>query len=225
MGADAIEGVAAPMPPSDVGRVTEVRYQYSPRFPEILEEAGCSLLVSTYQAGQLVAVGVANGELAFSFHGFDQAMGIAVGADRIAVGWQGPDLVAPGPLRARPQDRAGRPLRPVLAAALLDRHRRDPVPRDRLGNRRRDEPDLWIVNTLFSCLAGLDPRYSFVPRWRPPFVSQLAPQDRCHLNGLAMRDGTPGVRHRDGAAPTSRAGGARPQRQRPRARRALAARP
>src|SRR5690242_18502929 len=22
-----------------------------------------------------------------------------------------------------------------------------------------DEPDLWMVNTVFSCLAGLDPRY------------------------------------------------------------------
>jgi uncharacterized protein (TIGR03032 family) len=40
-------------------------------------------------------------------------------------------------------------------------------------------------------LAGLDRRYSFVPRWRPPFISQLAAQDRCHLNGLAMRRGSP----------------------------------
>ena len=48
-----------------------------------------------------------------------------------------------------------------------------------------------MVNTLFSCLAGLDHRYSFVPRWRPPFISGLAAQDRCHLNGLAMRDGSP----------------------------------
>jgi uncharacterized protein (TIGR03032 family) len=47
------------------------------------------------------------------------------------------------------------------------------------------------VNTLFSCLAGLDPRYSFVPRWRPPFISRLAAEDRCHLNGLAMRGGSP----------------------------------
>ena len=45
------------------------------------------------------------------------------------------------------------------------------------------------MNTLFSCLAGLDSRYSFVPRWRPPFISALAAEDRCHLNGLAMVDG------------------------------------
>ena len=51
--------------------------------------------------------------------------------------------------------------------------------------------ELWIVNTLFSCLATLDPRYSFVPRWRPQFISQVAPQDRCHLNGLALENGRP----------------------------------
>jgi uncharacterized protein (TIGR03032 family) len=51
--------------------------------------------------------------------------------------------------------------------------------------------NLWVVNTLFSCLVGLDPRYNFVPRWKPPFVSGLVAEDRCHLNGLAMRDGSP----------------------------------
>ena len=38
-----------------------------------------------------------------------------------------------------------------------------------------------MVNTLFSCLAALHPVYSFAPRWRPPFVSALRPEDRCHL--------------------------------------------
>jgi uncharacterized protein (TIGR03032 family) len=51
--------------------------------------------------------------------------------------------------------------------------------------------ELWVVNTRFSCLCTLDPRYSFVPRWRPAFVSALAPEDRCHLNGLGLRDGRP----------------------------------
>jgi uncharacterized protein (TIGR03032 family) len=51
--------------------------------------------------------------------------------------------------------------------------------------------ELWIVNTRFSCLCTLDPDYSFVPRWRPPFISALAPEDRCHLNGLAIVDGRP----------------------------------
>ncbi len=49
---------------------------------------------------------------------------------------------------------------------------------------------LWFVNTRFSCLATRSGLYNFVPRWKPPFVSALAPEDRCHLNGIALRDGT-----------------------------------
>ena len=48
-----------------------------------------------------------------------------------------------------------------------------------------------FVNTLFGCLATFSPRASFQPLWRPPFLSALVPEDRCHLNGLAMRDGRP----------------------------------
>ena len=51
--------------------------------------------------------------------------------------------------------------------------------------------DLWIVNTRFGCLCTLDSDHSFTPRWRPHFVSGLAPEDRCHLNGLAMVGGQP----------------------------------
>jgi uncharacterized protein (TIGR03032 family) len=51
--------------------------------------------------------------------------------------------------------------------------------------------ELWMVNTRFSCLCTLDPDYSFVPRWRPPFITALAWEDRCHLNGLAIVNGRP----------------------------------
>jgi uncharacterized protein (TIGR03032 family) len=51
--------------------------------------------------------------------------------------------------------------------------------------------DLWVINTRFCCLCTLDADHSFSPRWRPPFVTALAPEDRCHLNGLGMVDGRP----------------------------------
>src|SRR5262249_20533797 len=37
----------------------------------------------------------------------------------------------------------------------------------------------------------LDADYSFIPRWRPQFITALAAEDRCHLNGLAVVDGRP----------------------------------
>jgi uncharacterized protein (TIGR03032 family) len=59
------------------------------------------------------------------------------------------------------------------------------------GRGAGGEGELWFVNTRFSCLATLDSESSFVPRWRPPFVTELEPSDRCHLNGLGMVDGKP----------------------------------
>jgi uncharacterized protein (TIGR03032 family) len=53
------------------------------------------------------------------------------------------------------------------------------------------DDELWAVNTRFCCLCTLDANHSFHPRWRPPFVSALAAEDRCHLNGLGMVDGRP----------------------------------
>ncbi len=53
------------------------------------------------------------------------------------------------------------------------------------------EEGLWFVNSRFSCLSALSKDFSFVPRWQPPFISALVPEDRCHLNGLAMVDGKP----------------------------------
>ena len=31
--------------------------------------------------------------------------------------------------------------------------------------------------------------HSFAPVWKPGFISKIVAEDRCHLNGLAMRDG------------------------------------
>jgi uncharacterized protein (TIGR03032 family) len=51
--------------------------------------------------------------------------------------------------------------------------------------------DVLFVNTRFSCLATHDPDHSFAPVWRPKFITQLTPDDRCHLNGLCIVDGKP----------------------------------
>jgi uncharacterized protein (TIGR03032 family) len=48
-----------------------------------------------------------------------------------------------------------------------------------------------FVNTLFSCLATVSETHRFAPLWRPPFISKLAAEDRCHLNGVAMDGGEP----------------------------------
>jgi uncharacterized protein (TIGR03032 family) len=54
-----------------------------------------------------------------------------------------------------------------------------------------DKQQIIFANTLFSCLATVSDTHSFKPLWQPPFISKLAAEDRCHLNGLAVKDGKP----------------------------------
>lgn len=168
--------------------VREVRHEYTHTLPALLSQLGVSLLVSTYQAGKVVSVGVAQGELALSYHNFERAMGLAVQPDGIAVGaraqvWflkSAPDL-------AREVEPAGR-----HDACFLTRssHFTGEIQAHELA---WSGDELWLVNTAFCCLCTLDDRHSFVPRWRPPFISSLAAEDRCHLNGLAMAPGERGT--------------------------------
>jgi uncharacterized protein (TIGR03032 family) len=152
----------------------------------LLSQLGVSLLVSTYQAGKVVAIGVAHGELTLSYHNFERAMGLAVKHDAIAIAaraqiW----FMQAAPEIAAHLEPAGR-----YDACFLTRssHFTGEIQAHELA-WAGDE--LWLVNTAFGSLCTLDGRNSFVPRWRPPFLTALAADDRCHLNGLAVADGAP----------------------------------
>lgn len=48
-----------------------------------------------------------------------------------------------------------------------------------------------FVNTLFNCLSTISESKSFKPLWKPEFITKLAAEDRCHLNGLAAENNEP----------------------------------
>jgi uncharacterized protein (TIGR03032 family) len=166
--------------------VRDVRCTHSENLPELLSRLRISVLVSTYQTGHLVVVAVRQGRLVLTFYQFERAMGIAVKPGTIAVCtrkevWfarEAPDIAAK--LEPRGQYDACYLTRTAHFTGDIRAHEAAWV-----GN------EFWVVNTLFSCLCALHPRYSFAPRWRPPFVTALAPEDRCHLNGLAVVGGRP----------------------------------
>jgi uncharacterized protein (TIGR03032 family) len=163
-----------------------VQYEHSGNLPDLLQALRASVLLSTYQAGKLVVIGSDARKTAFSFHSFDQVMGIAVGRDRVAIGarrqihfLRAAHEVAPGLAPAGTFDGCFLTRTSITTGSI---HGHDLA----FGSE-----GLWVVNTLFSCLCTLDEEFNFVPRWRPPFISQLIDQDRCHLNGLALEDGKP----------------------------------
>jgi uncharacterized protein (TIGR03032 family) len=178
---DGLPGAAeaAPAP-------VEFHYAQSEKFVALLHQLRVSLLVSTYQANKLLAVRAEGNGLSTLVRTFDRPMGMAVDGPRLALGtrnsvWflrDAPDI-AP---RVEPAGKHDACFLPRSCHVTGD-----------IGVHEMAwaGDELWVVNTRFSCLCTLDPEYSFVPRWRPPFVTALAAEDRCHLNGLALVGGRP----------------------------------
>ena len=169
----------------------DIRCSHSDNLPSLLAQLRLSLLISTYQTGHLVVVSARDERLKLNFHQFERAMGIAVKPGTIAVCtrkevWflrNAPDIAA----KLNGQHDACFLARTCHFTDDIQAHEAAWLASRAGGVRARDE--FWIVNTLFSCLSALDPRYSFAPRWRPPFISALRPEDCCHLNGLAVVEG------------------------------------
>jgi uncharacterized protein (TIGR03032 family) len=160
---------------------------HSPGLPDLLKSAGISLLVTTYQANRLMSVREAEGKIWTLLRDFDRPMGLAIRGDRqFALGtrkqiWD-----------FRNVPRLTRGLDPTGYADACYLPRQSLVTGDILGHEMawlNDE--LWITNTLFSCLCTLHADFSFVPRWRPPFITESVAEDRCHLNGFTALAGQP----------------------------------
>jgi uncharacterized protein (TIGR03032 family) len=179
-------GTRDPMSSVSSSTYTEINFEYSRNLPRILNHFGISLAVSTYQAGQLALLSAAGESLDVALQRFDRPMGIAVKPECLAVATRGEVWKLRSAASIAPRiEPAGR-----YDACFLAR-----------GSHVTGEiyaheihwagDELWIVNTLFSCLCTLSRDSSFVPRWRPPFISALAAEDRCHLNGVALAEGRP----------------------------------
>ncbi len=168
-----------------------LRSVHTSNLPQLFNQARCSLAVSTYQAGKLVLVRADTGAdgkpvVNTHFRAFRKPMGLTVGENRLALGtaheiWEFRNVPAVAP-KVEPKGKHD--------ACFLPRrlHVTGDIQIHEMGYAGTE---LWFINTAFSCLCTYDAEHSFVPRWRPPFLSALTPGDRCHLNGLGFRDGKP----------------------------------
>ncbi len=182
----------APEPPSDAGPPSgdaPLRSVHTTNLSAIFQQLGVSLLVTTYQAGKLVLVrpDAENPDLVNThFRNFNKPMGMAIGRERLAIGTAQEIIefrnVPAAAARLEPEGKHDACFLPRSLHVTGDIQIHEMV-------YRGDE--LWFVNTAFSCLATYDDDHSFVPRWRPSFVTELTPEDRCHLNGLGLVDGRP----------------------------------
>jgi uncharacterized protein (TIGR03032 family) len=185
--AGAASGLPPPGEPAAADAATApLSSVHTSNLPDMLRELGASLMITTYQAGQLILARADGPALNTHFVGFNKPMGLAVDRDRLLLGTESGirefrNVPAAG-AKLHPQQRhdAVYVLRNHHVTANIDIH-----------EMAFAGSECWYVNTLFSCLCTLDHDHSFVPRWRPRFISGLAPEDRCHLNGLAIVGGQP----------------------------------
>lgn len=157
----------------------------SRQFGNWLAEQKSSLAFTTYQAGKVFFIGLQpTGKISIFERNFERCMGLWAGNSRLYLSslyqlWRFENALESGQLH----NGYDCMFVPQVGYVTGDLDVHDLVV---------DSSDQVIfVNTLFNCLATISEKYSFIPLWKPPFISKLAAEDRCHLNGLAMREGKP----------------------------------
>lgn len=165
---------------------TSFSSQYTDNFPDILRQLGLSVIVSTYQAGQLIIIREQEGQINTHYTAMERPMGMAFDQNKLIVGDAYQTVEFYNMLAA-----AGK-------VAPAGTHDSCYVPRNMhftgdidIHEMAYGDAGLWLVNTKMSCLCLQGDEHSFLPKWRPHFVSAYDLTDRCHLNGLAMQDGKP----------------------------------
>lgn len=162
----------------------QTRISCSRGFADWLLANRCSLAFTSYQTGELFLIGVLpDGRVSFHQRHFVRAMGLHATAQRIYLAalfqvWRLENVLRPNEVANDAFDKLYVP-RNAQVTGDLDIHE---MAVERSGR-------VIFINTLYSCLAAFSRTDSFVPIWKPKFISRLAAEDRCHLNGLAMDNG------------------------------------
>lgn len=161
----------------------------APKFEEWLAEVDACLALTTYQRGRLMLIGrKPGGGVRAHERLIEQCQGLWSDGQSLWVSGlysliRMQNVLAAGERSASGADRLFVP-RETRVTGRVDVHD--------IGVTEIDgRPAPVFINTAYSCLATISERASFRPLWQPPFISRLAPEDRCHLNGLAMRKGKP----------------------------------
>jgi len=161
------------------------RLDFSRQFESWLGGLNASIAFTTYQAGKVFMIGIGDQGISIAERTFARCMGLAARADRLYLAslyqlWRFNNVLDAGE-QYQGYDKLFIP-HAGFTTGDVDAHD--------IGIDGNGEP--VFVNTLFSCLARPSLQTNFEVVWKPPFITRLAPEDRCHLNGLAMLEGEPG---------------------------------
>lgn len=169
---------------------TPFNARFAGALPELLTKAKASLIFTAYNSGCVGTVRAEGASIDTSYIRVQKPMGMALSDGRLSISTMDAIL--------------GFQMHNQLASKLSSELNPDAVfaPQSTIHTGKLDVHDmgygsapgfegLWFINSAFSCLSLLSADFSFVPKWRPKWISGLAFENRCHLNGLAMVNGAP----------------------------------
>jgi uncharacterized protein (TIGR03032 family) len=169
-----------------VDQAESIDYQVTASFVALLEQLGCSLVITNYQSSTVMTFSsLGNGKPVQMFAPFRAAMGLAIDGDRLAVAAQSEIVVLSNIRKLAPS----LPKFPGLFDGYFVPRVRYTTGECSLHDMVFEGRDILAVNTAYSCICRIDGFHSFVPVWQPPFISEIRPGDRCHLNGMALENG------------------------------------
>jgi len=167
-------------------KAPQANINFSRGLANFLASQNISLAFTSYQTGRLYLVGHEVGK-GLSLHeaGYSQAMGVAGNGDRIYLGTltqivRLENVLQPGQIANDKHDKVYVP-RNMQVIGDIDIHE----------IAIRSNGVMVFINTRYGCLCEPSLTHSFKPIWKPSFISKIVPEDRCHLNGLAMVEGRP----------------------------------
>lgn len=163
------------------------RFTTSDGFVEFLEEQRTALAFTSFQTGELILVGhrPETGQLTIDIQPFRKPTGVSAGGGGLVL------ATLAHVFRLENILHSGQRLDGTFTHCYVPRvsHVTGVLDTHDLALTSGNQPVL--VATRYNCLATVSAVHSFKPLWRPSFISALVGEDRCHLNGLAVRDGSP----------------------------------
>ncbi len=172
--------------PNAAPDIRAMSFSHSRQLVDWMAQEQVSFAFTSYQTGRLFLAGVdQNRQLSMVQRAFTRAMGLYAGDQQLYVAdlyqlWRFDNMLGATELYNGEFDRLFVP-RVGYTTGDVDIH---DIGVDGDGNP-------IFVNSLYSCIATVSDTASFRPLWKPSFISKLAAEDRCHMNGLAMKDGKP----------------------------------
>lgn len=164
---------------------SSVAVEFTRGLGELFFKNKFSLIASTYQAQRILLIsGDDKGKISVLNRALPRPMGISLSSGELAVGCKNAIwFFSLSPEVSDPQGKR-------LPYDLVFLPRRAHVTGDVLIHQiSHVKNQMVFANTRFSCLSELHPDHSFTTFWKPPFISKISGDDRCHLNGMAIRDG------------------------------------